>query len=492
MDKTYLIILFIAVFIAFNIPSSKASNDEFFISLSPEEENLDNFRSKWESLGNDSQIEIRFNPNVIFYDVDYFYISFGQKEKLRMELIDTSVDILGNVNIQARAEYPDEVHLSASFNENNVQGNLYRNNEHYFFRTEKDNKTYLKKNSDLIDLPLGTPIENTARDQIQSILPLNYTPTTYPIHIRILVVYSPQAQSESPDISASISSYMNTLRGVMLNSQLNNIHFDLAGAELLSNHSLSSKIGYEHLRHVRDSSAVQQLREQYHADLVAFIAGSSEVTNVCGNGYLGPNQSWAYSLTNLGCSDLVFAHEIGHNMGAHHNPEEIYKPPVDQLAYDWGMGYLDTANKFSTVMSYNCANNACPRIPYWSTPLINYQGHNIGTTYSDNRRVIMEASAIVADFMPHPQSSELNLTVFSGFCHGSGGAIWNPLPWASRYQVGFSPYINMQHSSIIYDGPNNQTSFNIPSSGHIAVRACDGFCNQWSSTRYIEYYPVCL
>ncbi|HWW76893.1 MAG TPA: M12 family metallo-peptidase, partial [Pyrinomonadaceae bacterium] len=106
-----------------------------------------------------------------------------------------------------------------------------------------------------------------------------------------------------------------------------------------------------------NDETVKAARNSVRADLVAFIAERGG--NLCGVGRLmtrsslGPGfQHAAYSVSARGCSvgNLTFAHEIGHNQGCQHNPEN--GGPPDVLAYPYAFGHYEDG-LFRTVMSYS-------------------------------------------------------------------------------------------------------------------------------------------
>ncbi|WP_024891496.1 M12 family metallo-peptidase [Luteimonas huabeiensis] len=134
-------------------------------------------------------------------------------------------------------------------------------------------------------------------------------------------------------------------------------------------------------------------RNSTASDLSVLIINNS---SSCGIGYLNSNASTAFSVTHYGCATgyYTFAHEIGHNFGAHHNPEA----PANNTIYPYGHGYLAPARTWRTVMAYNCPSG-CPRVNYWSNPGVTYGGVPMGTASThDNARVLNLRRATVAAF----------------------------------------------------------------------------------------------
>ena len=165
------------------------------------------------------------------------------------------------------------------------------------------------------------------------------------------------------------------------------------------------------LSNLRNNATIQALRDTHKADLVSEI---SEVTGVCGIGYLmgapGGNQNNAFTVTVRSCAvgNLSFAHELGHNMGSHHNPENGSNP-----TYPYGFGHYVNGN-YRTVMSYvDPCPAGCTRRPYFSNPSVIFNGFPTGIENArDNARSINNTADWIAGY--RYSGSSLTLTSFSG------------------------------------------------------------------------------
>jgi hypothetical protein len=115
--------------------------------------------------------------------------------------------------------------------------------------------------------------------------------------------------------------------------------------------------------------------------------------DACGVGYLMSNVSTAFassafSVVQRDCATgyYSFGHEMGHNMGAHH---DRYAAKNENGAYAYSHGYVDKPGKWRTVMAYNDDCNAsgfnCTRIQYWSNPNVDYQGNPTGISENDSK-----------------------------------------------------------------------------------------------------------
>ncbi len=145
---------------------------------------------------------------------------------------------------------------------------------------------------------------------------------------------------------------------------------------------------------------VATLRNTHAADLVSLFVENGQY---CGLAWIGPSASYGFSVVNRGCAsgNLTFAHELGHNFGALHDP--YVDPGTSPYAY--GHGYAVPAAGWRTVMAYNnvcsAAGTNCTRIPYFSNPNFSYgsPAQPMGTaSTSDNTRVHNQNATTVANF----------------------------------------------------------------------------------------------
>jgi len=136
------------------------------------------------------------------------------------------------------------------------------------------------------------------------------------------------------------------------------------------------------------------LRDASGADLVSLLSESG--IGACGIAYLDPdNASNGFSVTAQSCAvgNLSFAHELGHNQGAHHDADNAgngYAP------YGFGWRWTTTGGSFRrSVMAYSPGsrrlNFSNPGVLNGGTPT----GH---AQQADNARLIGETFLSVASF----------------------------------------------------------------------------------------------
>ena len=155
------------------------------------------------------------------------------------------------------------------------------------------------------------------------------------------------------------------------------------------------------------SGEVASLRQAKRADLVSLITSNGDNPPFCGLAYVMSVNTTAFapfalSVVELLCatSNLTFAHELGHNMGAHHDP---YVAKSDKTIFPYSHGFVDQAAQLRTIMAYNdqcaAARVNCTRVPHFSSPIVTFAGRVLGTaSTSDNARTFNETAATVASF----------------------------------------------------------------------------------------------
>ncbi len=128
---------------------------------------------------------------------------------------------------------------------------------------------------------------------------------------------------------------------------------------------------------------------------------------------------WAFCVVRRDCATgyYSFAHEMGHNMGSHHDHANASGSAV----YPYSYGYQAPSKAFRTVMAYNCSGGSCPRVNYWSTPLLRWVSTGelmgvagTGSTAADNHLSLNNTAYTVANFRQE-------IVISSGGGGGGGG-----------------------------------------------------------------------
>jgi peptidyl-Asp metalloendopeptidase len=137
-------------------------------------------------------------------------------------------------------------------------------------------------------------------------------------------------------------------------------------------------------------------RDQIGADVNVLLI-RDPAYQYCGLAWLNASAAHAFSVTDHRCAtgNYTFAHEIGHNQGAHHDPDNS-----TNSYFSYGHGYPQPTHGWRTIMAYACSGGqACPRINAWSTPQRYRDRVPMGNrNRSDNARVLRETRSVVAGF----------------------------------------------------------------------------------------------
>ena len=165
------------------------------------------------------------------------------------------------------------------------------------------------------------------------------------------------------------------------------------------------------LSNLRADAATATARDATRADLVAMLTTS---TAACGIGYLmgalPGNPVNGYTVTARTCAvgNLSFAHELGHNMASHHNPEN-----GGTAIFPYGYGHYVNGS-YRTVMSYvDPCTAGCTRVAYFSNPNVIFNGVPTGIDNArDNARSINNTADSIANY--RYSGSNIMLTSFNG------------------------------------------------------------------------------
>lgn len=221
--------------------------------------------------------------------------------------------------------------------------------------------------------------------------------------IDLLVVYTPKARANAggqSGIEAKIINAVTKANQAYLNSQVDMQLNLVKMAEVNYTETGDMSKSLSDITNTTDGKMdeVHALRNQYGADQVALVTADS---NYCGIAYVMTSLgSWfapyAFAVVHddskYNClGNHTLAHELGHNQGNMHDPDNSSYAGV----YPYSYGYR-LCGVFHDVMSYACSS---PRIPYFSNPNVFYNGQSTGVAnYQDTARSMNGTSATVASF----------------------------------------------------------------------------------------------
>ena len=250
--------------------------------------------------------------------------------------------------------------------------------------------------------------------------------------IDVMVLYTPAATTSAGGPSAIASrinlavSETNTSYGNSgINQRVRLVHSEQVeytenndlGIDLdnVTNHNGSSPIS------TPLGNAAAALRNLHGADLVVLVT-SPPSPQYCGIAWMMNSVSsgfapFGFSVVDEGClsPNGAFGHELGHNMGARHD----WYMDNSTTPHTYAHGYVNTAARWRTVMSYNnlCSAQSfnCTRLLYWSNPGVLYSGAPMGipggtksncpesdisnvSCDADDHRTLNETATTVANF----------------------------------------------------------------------------------------------
>ena len=219
--------------------------------------------------------------------------------------------------------------------------------------------------------------------------------------IDVLVAYTPTARTLAGNIDALIRLFFDDTNRYYANSLI------LPRVRLAHSYEVDYRQADDSLRtdlarlRAHDDGYIDEIhakRNQYGADLIALLVGRRYMYCGFANIYYG-GEHGGFSVTAQECSSYTFAHELGHNQGAHHDPGTNMLNESLVLGFPYGQGFCNSRSNWRTVMSYNFQESCRPRVPYFSNPKISYRGTPTGYERTrHNVRVINETAFHVANF----------------------------------------------------------------------------------------------
>ena len=262
--------------------------------------------------------------------------------------------------------------------------------------------------------------------------------STEEVTIDVMVVYTADAAAAAGDIEAEIAlGIVETNMGYENSGVIQRVNL-VHSAEVTYTESGDATTDLLRLKLASDGhlDEVHEWRNLYYADIVSLWVRSF---NYCGIGYqmlsVSPeHQGWAFNVVKLSCATgyYTFGHEMGHNMGAHHD----WYVHLGVWPYPYSHGFVNAEDRWRTIMAYNdeCGDQgfSCTRLLHWSNPGVDYGGDPMGVpegseNLADNHLSLDNTAATVAAFReegtPPPWSvaSDAQASVLHGTTEGDSG-----------------------------------------------------------------------
>ena len=271
-----------------------------------------------------------------------------------------------------------------------VVGTVRTPSEVYTIRTAGDG-TYVIRQIDESSLPpLGEPLEvPPSSPGVRPKTDDGGDPPDDGSVIDVMVVYTPAAKHRAggrAGIEALIGLFVTGTNQAYINSGVIHRIRLVLREEVDYVEDVDSGIDLGRLRDDSDGymDHVHDLRDAYAADLVHILVGRGNVGGVAAS--VGRDESFGFALTNSPVG-LVFAHELGHNMGLHHDRFQVGVPLrgsnygyVNQRAFEPD---APESSRWRTIMAYSVqcqevGGFGCPRVPYFSNPELTHNGDPMG------------------------------------------------------------------------------------------------------------------
>jgi hypothetical protein len=217
------------------------------------------------------------------------------------------------------------------------------------------------------------------------------------IVIDVIVAYTPKAASVYADmkrdlIDLAIEEGNESFRM----SRLDHIRLRLVHA--YQTKYVEEGIHFDHVFRFADRGdgymeEIHGLRDKYKADVAILIVDDAKGCGLATRVHADAEEAFAVVHHECAATSYTLAHEIGHLIGARHEPAL----DKSKMPFPYGKGYVN-GTKWRDIMSYKESCGGCPRVPVWSSPKLFIRGEVAGTADQDNARVISEQAARVAAF----------------------------------------------------------------------------------------------
>ena len=149
---------------------------------------------------------------------------------------------------------------------------------------------------------------------------------------------------------------------------------------------------------------VHATRDELGADVVVMFLGDG---NFAGTAWqmtaarfapeLMEGFGFAVVVVDFALGDWVVAHELGHILGADHDPDNRLAPGGSGV-FPYSLGYREPGS-FRTIMAYPC-RAGCVQVGHFSNPAVLFAGEPTGSADADNAATINATAATVAAFRP--------------------------------------------------------------------------------------------
>lgn len=204
-------------------------------------------------------------------------------------------------------------------------------------------------------------------------------------------------------IEAIIRNAVDTLNTSVRNSSISNVKFNLAGMREFSFDDSGDTT--QIMARLASNQEINSWRDGLGADLVGmWLNRRVSAAYIPYGTSFARNTSFHVASANSASTPvgLIYAHEVGHNMGMEHDRANANVNDPSASNYGW----YDCMAGWATLMSYQnqvCANiNVAEpkRIPYFSNPDVKYNGLPTGIAKANNAGRLMFSAPHIASYSP--------------------------------------------------------------------------------------------
>ena len=218
----------------------------------------------------------------------------------------------------------------------------------------------LERAASFIDLENDMMFPPSAKQGFKKTLPEPLLNSSAPADMTLMIVYSPEFGLGMGDPDTAIQQLVEFTNQSLSNTGVDGQFRLVAAVELDFDNELSNSTLLNQVTEGSGAfSSVPSLRNQVGADMVSVLS-FSDTNSASGLAWVnGDNPDFAYSVRRLSpvCCSLVFAHELGHNLGSGHERDSVNPAAgsCDDGASRGGFngfscGY-GVAGNFGTIMS---------------------------------------------------------------------------------------------------------------------------------------------
>lgn len=201
--------------------------------------------------------------------------------------------------------------------------------------------------------------------------------------VDMLVLYTPEATqtTEGRDINARIQAFIEYFNRALRNADTD-LQARVVHTQVMNWAGNLNRATSQNLSQLTNDSRVNQLRNQYGADIVTLIY-RNPANESCGIGWVatGKNGQFysnaatggsGYNLSAVNCYIHVVAHESGHNMGLRHSPVQDAQDGYNfqtrhSGTFEYSRGY-GVQGTFVTPMAYSSVYGSWNVQPVFSSP----------------------------------------------------------------------------------------------------------------------------